>query len=97
MLELPPGIEGYTVKPNHRRYIIDNLDIIFWARSTGRRKYEKLQKNLDSSKKVPNFAAQLRQKPRENSSVGRARPCQGRGRGFESRFSLEKENIKIIT
>ena len=27
---------------------------------------------------------------RENSSVGRARPCQGRGRGFESRFSLLK-------
>ncbi len=27
----------------------------------------------------------------ENSSVGRARPCQGRGRGFESRFSLEKK------
>ena len=27
---------------------------------------------------------------RENSSVGRARPCQGRGRGFESRFSLKK-------
>ena len=26
---------------------------------------------------------------RENSSVGRARPCQGRGRGFESRFSLK--------
>ncbi len=26
----------------------------------------------------------------ENSSVGRARPCQGRGRGFESRFSLKK-------
>ena len=25
----------------------------------------------------------------ENSSVGRARPCQGRGRGFEARFSLE--------
>ena len=25
---------------------------------------------------------------RENSSVGRARPCQGRGRGFEPRFSL---------
>ncbi len=23
-----------------------------------------------------------------NSSVGRARPCQGRGRGFESRFPL---------
>jgi hypothetical protein len=25
----------------------------------------------------------------ENSSVGRARPCQGRGRGFEPRFSLK--------
>ena len=25
----------------------------------------------------------------ESSSVGRARPCQGRGRGFESRLSLE--------
>ena len=24
-----------------------------------------------------------------NSSVGRARPCQGRGRGFESRFPLD--------
>ena len=24
-----------------------------------------------------------------NSSVGRARPCQGRGRGFESRFPLQ--------
>ncbi|GEM_PF-1872778 len=29
---------------------------------------------------------------RENSSVGRAQPCQGWGRGFESRFSL-----KILT
>ena len=27
----------------------------------------------------------------ENSSVGRARPCQGRGRGFESRFSLQQK------
>lgn len=26
-----------------------------------------------------------------NSSVGRARPCQGRGRGFESRFPLNKK------
>ena len=25
-----------------------------------------------------------------NSSVGRARPCQGRGREFESRFPLNK-------
>ena len=29
---------------------------------------------------------------RENSSVGRARPCQGRGRGFEPRFSLYYQN-----
>ncbi len=27
----------------------------------------------------------------ESSSVGRARPCQGRGRGFESRLSLYNE------
>lgn len=27
----------------------------------------------------------------ENSSVGRASPCQGGGRGFESRFSLKKD------
>ena len=27
---------------------------------------------------------------RENSSVGRARPSQGRGRGFEPRFSLQR-------
>ena len=27
--------------------------------------------------------------PRGNSSVGRARPCQGRGRGFESLFPLQ--------
>jgi hypothetical protein len=31
---------------------------------------------------------------RENSSVGRARPCQGRGRGFESRFSLQERTMK---
>ena len=31
---------------------------------------------------------------RENSSVGRARPCQGRGRGFEPRFSLH-ENLNF--
>ena len=29
----------------------------------------------------------------ENSSVGRARPCQGRGRGFESRFSLSRKRM----
>ena len=27
---------------------------------------------------------------RESSSAGRARPCQGRGRGFESRLSLQE-------
>ena len=27
-----------------------------------------------------------------SSSVGRARPCQGRGREFESRFPLQREN-----
>ena len=33
---------------------------------------------------------------RESSSVGRARPCQGRGRGFEPRFSLpRKERFEI--
>ncbi len=29
--------------------------------------------------------------PSGNSSVGRARPCQGRGREFESRFPLHKD------
>jgi hypothetical protein len=34
-----------------------------------------------------------------NSSVGRARPCQGRGREFESRFPLHSKityTIKIL-
>ena len=35
-------------------------------------------------------------KNRENSSAGRARPCQGRGRGFEPRFSLRNIKIPII-
>src|SRR5690606_18870515 len=30
------------------------------------------------------------QPPSESSSAGRARPCQGRGRGFESRLSLKR-------
>lgn len=30
-----------------------------------------------------------------NSSVGRARPCQGRGREFESRFSLQFKSIGV--
>ncbi len=33
---------------------------------------------------------------RENSSVGRAQPCQGWGRGFESRFSLKTPRILLI-
>ena len=32
----------------------------------------------------------------ESSSVGRARPCQGRGRGFESRLSLENKKASIM-
>ncbi len=31
---------------------------------------------------------------RESSSVGRARPCQGRGRGFESRLPLQKSPFR---
>lgn len=31
-----------------------------------------------------------------NSSVGRARPCQGRGREFESRFPLQKSHPSSI-
>ena len=31
----------------------------------------------------------------ENSSVGRAQPCQGWGRGFESRFSL-KDIMQVV-
>ena len=32
-----------------------------------------------------------------NSSVGRARPCQGRGRGFESRFPLNSYKLFLIS
>ncbi len=31
-----------------------------------------------------------------NSSVGRARPCQGRGREFESRFPLDLKDAESI-
>ena len=31
----------------------------------------------------------------ENSSVGRAQPCQGWGRGFESRFSLKFSKLEF--
>ena len=33
---------------------------------------------------------------RGNSSVGRARPCQGRGRGFESLFPLQIFNARVL-
>ena len=36
-----------------------------------------------------------RQTTSGNSSVGRARPCQGRGREFESRFPLFEIPIKF--
>jgi hypothetical protein len=39
---------------------------------------------IDSCRVVRNMRV-----PRGNSSVGRARPCQGRGREFESRFPLQ--------
>ena len=57
-----------------------------------------LLKNLVMSKKSSTFAPAFEkevldlyfrvQKDCGNSSVGRARPCQGRGREFESRFPL---------
>ena len=36
-------------------------------------------------------------KLRESSSVGRARPCQGRGRGFESRLPLKIKKSVVST
>ena len=52
-----------------------------------------------SNKIMPTFASQTTKTDaqRENSSVGRARPCQGRGRGFESRFSLKENNEILIS
>ncbi len=35
--------------------------------------------------------------PCGNSSVGRARPCQGRGRGFESRFPLSDASRHFLS
>ncbi len=35
------------------------------------------------------YICSRKNKQRGNSSAGRARPCQGRGRGFESRFPLK--------
>ena len=33
--------------------------------------------------------------PRGSSSVGRARPCQGRGRGFKSRLPLQMQRTRL--
>jgi hypothetical protein len=46
------------------------------------RKREKMFRNKHSERLKEN-------NQRESSSVGRARPCQGRGREFESRLSLK--------
>ena len=46
-------------------------------------------KKFADKKIVSTFAFPLR----GNSSVGRARPCQGRGREFESRFPLKKKSL----
>ncbi len=54
------------------------------------------QKNNSSYNALPvpmnNFNSTAHQDLSGNSSVGRARPCQGRGREFESRFPLQIEN-----
>ena len=44
-------------------------------------------KKFADKKIVSTFVIPLR----GNSSVGRARPCQGRGREFESRFPLKEK------
>ena len=40
---------------------------------------------------LPSASFQRKQRTSENSSVGRAQPCQGWGREFESRFSLNEK------
>ena len=56
-----------------------------------------LHKKFALSKNIPTFAIPFREssfKTSGNSSVGRARPCQGRGREFESRFPLQEASQK---
>ncbi len=60
---------------------------------------KKVPEYFGDLKIMPTFASQKGKRPdaqRENSSVGRARPCQGRGRGFESRFSLQENNEIVL-
>ncbi len=47
----------------------------------------------NGSKLIAGFRFFGRRRLSGNSSVGRARPCQGRGREFESRFPLQ--NLKV--
>ena len=49
---------------------------------------------LHSRKRSKALAQAIKGHQRESSSVGRARPCQGRGREFESRLSLKSLLIK---
>ncbi len=53
--------------------------------------FKKRQNKFVFAKKYHTFAKLLRKGG--NSSVGRAQPCQGWGRGSESRFPLE--NFKV--
>ena len=57
-----------------------------------------LHKKFALSKNIPTFAIPFREssfKTSGNSSVGRARPCQGRGREFESRFPLKRVTKEV--
>ena len=56
--------------------------------------FKKIEEKFGNSEKSSTFALAFRgmllsnRKNCGNSSVGRAQPCQGWGRGFESRFPL---------
>ena len=58
--------------------------------------FKKIEEKFGNSEKSSTFALAFRgmllsnRKNCGNSSVGRAQPCQGWGRGFESRFSLHR-------
>jgi hypothetical protein len=57
----------------------------------GRRRKRKIKQQLDSFARI----AKIRLPFSGNSSVGRARPCQGRGREFESRFPLQIHQTSV--
>ena len=63
-----------------------------------------IPKHLEHSAEVTNFApaktperVKATTSPRGNSSVGRAQPCQGWGREFESRFPLTSKQVFSFT